>query len=89
MTTKIKMMFQGCLLEEARSIAEHTALRGSGRVELSAAGRTLEEQAIRLAVIASIRHDYTRSLSEITIQNVALSKVASALKMLLWSCYPA
>ena len=34
-------------------------LRGSGRVGRTAAGRGLEPDAITLAVIASIRHEYT------------------------------
>jgi hypothetical protein len=37
----------------------HTAGRGSGRVSRSAAGRSLEEQALDLAVAAWIRHQWT------------------------------
>ena len=43
----------------AEAIARHTALRGSGRVGRSAAGRALDEQAITLAVVASVRHQDT------------------------------
>lgn len=40
-------------------IAQHTAQRGSGRVGRSAAGREADERAVRLAVIAHIRHEHT------------------------------
>jgi hypothetical protein len=43
-------------LARAAVIAQHTGLRGSGRVGRSAAGRALGEDAITLAVIASARH---------------------------------
>ena len=41
------------------AIASHAGVRGSGRVGRSAAGRALDEQAITLAVRASIRHEDT------------------------------
>ena len=40
----------------AEEMARHAAARGSGTVGRSAAGRALEEQALELAVVASIRH---------------------------------
>jgi len=40
-------------------IARHTALRGSGRVGRSAAGRSLDADALTLAVVASVRHQDT------------------------------
>jgi hypothetical protein len=43
----------------AEAIADHTSLRGSGRVGRSAAGRSLDEKAITLAVMASVRHEDT------------------------------
>ncbi|WP_158882555.1 DUF2293 domain-containing protein [Amycolatopsis anabasis] len=52
----IVRQFPGCPADRARAIAEHAATRGSGRVGRSAAGRALDENAIRLAVIASVRH---------------------------------
>ena len=51
--------FPKCPPDEARSIAEHTARRGSGRVGRSAAGRALDPRALELAVIAHIRHTHT------------------------------
>jgi hypothetical protein len=55
----IARQYPGCPPERAEAIARHAGLRGSGRVGRSAAGRDLEEEAIALAVIASIRHEET------------------------------
>ncbi len=59
LTARIFELYPNCPREEARAIAEHTALRGSGRVGRSAAGRALEEEAVRLAVAAAVRHHHT------------------------------
>ncbi len=40
----------------ALAIARHAGTRRSGRVGRTAAGRALDERAITLAVVASIRH---------------------------------
>src|ERR1700757_3221477 len=53
-------MFPGCPPEEAQAIAAHTSVRGSGRVGRTASGRALEEEALRAAVVASIRHRHTK-----------------------------
>ena len=45
--------------DRANSIAEHAGRRGSGRVGRSAAGRALDEEAVTLAVVASVRHTDT------------------------------
>jgi hypothetical protein len=52
---EIRRLFPGCPSGRAGAIAEHTGLRGSGRVGRSAAGRALDEEAIVLAVVASVR----------------------------------
>ena len=52
----IREQFPGCPPSRADAIAYHAALRGSGRVGRSAAGRALDPEAIRLAVAASLRH---------------------------------
>ncbi|MET7327323.1 DUF2293 domain-containing protein [Nonomuraea sp. NPDC005650] len=65
MAAEIARLFPGCPRERAREIAEHAAQRGSGRVGRTAAAKALDENAITLAVIASIRHldtDYDRLL---------------------------
>ncbi len=60
LAARILELFPGCALEEVRAIAKHAAQRGSGRIGRTAAGRQLDEGAVRLAVIASIRHRHTR-----------------------------
>ncbi len=59
MTGEISRLFPGCPPKVAQTIAEHTACRGSGRVGRTAAGQSLEEEALTLAVVAHIRHCYT------------------------------
>ena len=56
---EITRLFPGCPAARATAIAKHTGLRGSGRVGRSAAGRALDENAITLAVAASVRHQDT------------------------------
>lgn len=60
MAESIRQMFPGCPPEEAKAIAARTSVRGSGRVGRTAAGRALEEEALRAAVVASIRHRHTK-----------------------------
>ncbi|MBL7076747.1 MAG: DUF2293 domain-containing protein [Kiritimatiellae bacterium] len=59
MAETICAQYPDCPSREARHIASHTARRGSGRVGRSAAGRQLREDAVRLAVVAHIRHEHT------------------------------
>jgi hypothetical protein len=56
---EIARLFPGCPAGRAEAIARHTALRGSGRVGRSAAGRSVDEKAVTLAVVASVRHEDT------------------------------
>ncbi|MCR9293943.1 MAG: DUF2293 domain-containing protein [bacterium] len=59
MTKIIRNAYPACPSDEAEQIARHTALRGSGRVGRSAAGRELSPDAINLAVRAWVRHQHT------------------------------
>lgn len=59
MAHEIGKLFPGCPPERALEIARHAALRGSGRVGRSAAGRALDPTALQLAVAASVRHQDT------------------------------
>ncbi|MGH3149847.1 MAG: DUF2293 domain-containing protein [Streptosporangiaceae bacterium] len=59
MAKEIARLFSRCPPGRAEAIARHTALRGSGRVGRSASGRALDEQALMLAVVASVRHEDT------------------------------
>ncbi|MEZ0073860.1 DUF2293 domain-containing protein [Planotetraspora sp. GP83] len=56
MAAEIRRLFPGCPPERAEAIALHAAVRGSGRVGRTAAARVLDENAITLAVVASVRH---------------------------------
>jgi hypothetical protein len=60
MAESIRKMFPGCAPEEAQAIAAHTSVRGSGRVGRTASGRALEDEALRAAVVAAIRHRHTK-----------------------------
>jgi len=57
---KLKAMFPGCPPEAAARIAQWTCRKHSGRVGRSAAAKEFDPQALRLAVIAHIRHEHTR-----------------------------
>lgn len=59
MMERLADLFPGCPRGEILAIAEHTAVRGSGRVGRTAEGRNLEEEALRAAMIAAIRHTHT------------------------------
>ena len=59
MSRQILAQFPYCPGPDAHRIAAHTAERGSGRVGRSAAGRELDTNAIRLAVVAHVRHEHT------------------------------
>jgi hypothetical protein len=60
MAQEIARLFPGCPPDRATAIAQHAGLRGSGRVGRSAAGRALDPEAVRRAVVASVRHEDTR-----------------------------
>jgi len=59
MINLIAELFPNCPATEVKAIAEHTAVRGSGRVGRSEAGRNLDEKALALAVGAAVRHNHT------------------------------
>jgi hypothetical protein len=59
LTDAIVRLFPCCPPSRAEQIANHTGLRGSGRVGRSAAGRALDENAVTAAVVASVRHTDT------------------------------
>lgn len=59
LAAEIRRLFPNCPPGRAVEIAAHTATRGSGRIGRTAGGRRLDEQAIELAVVASVRHQDT------------------------------
>lgn len=56
----ILAQFPGCSADRAERIARHAGARRSGRIGRTRAGRALDPDAVRLAVIASVRHEDTR-----------------------------
>jgi hypothetical protein len=59
MTRHIGILFPRCPPAERAAIAEHTAVRGSGRVGRTEAGRALQQDALTAAVVAAVRHKHT------------------------------
>ena len=55
----IREQYPGCPATEETEIAEHACRKYSGRVGRTAAAKELSPEAIRLAVIAHIRHAHT------------------------------
>jgi hypothetical protein len=56
---RVRQLFPRSPAGRERAIAEHACLKYSGRVGRSAAAKSLDEEAVRLAVIAHIRHAQT------------------------------
>ena len=56
---RIRELFPRLAAGREQPIAEHACLKYSGRIGRSALGKTMDEQAVRLAVIAHIRHNET------------------------------
>jgi hypothetical protein len=56
----IRAQFPGCPAPRAWRIAKHAGTRSSGRIGRTNAGRALDPDAVRLAVIAAVRHEDTR-----------------------------
>ncbi|MFC1975937.1 DUF2293 domain-containing protein [Chloroflexota bacterium] len=56
---RVRELFPGCPAGQEVTIAEHACLKYSGRVGRSAAAKDLAEKAVRLAVIAHVRHAET------------------------------
>jgi hypothetical protein len=56
---RVRALMPRCPVGRESLIAEHACLKYSGRVGRSAAAKSLDETAVRLAVIAHIRHAET------------------------------
>jgi len=59
-TEAIRVAYPGCPASEAEQIAAWTCEKHSGRVGRSAAAKEFDPAALRLAVVAHIRHEHTR-----------------------------
>jgi len=87
---EITRLYPSCPTARAEAIARHAGLRGSGRVGRSSDGRALDERAIALAVVASIRHqdtDYDELLMSGTARADARTQIKPAIDRVLaaWS----
>jgi len=86
----IRAQYPGCPENRDQEIAEHACRKHSGRVGRSAAAKDFDEQAIRLAVIAHIRHaetNYDELLGTSWDRDDARQEVASRVNEVLrtWS----
>ena len=52
--------FPACPPAQARDVAAHACVRSSGRVGRCAAAKDLDDHAVRLAVVAHVRHVHTK-----------------------------
>jgi hypothetical protein len=59
-SAQVRKLFPGCPAGREREIAEHACLKYSGRVGRSASAKALDEEAVRLAVVAHLRHRETK-----------------------------
>ena len=57
---RVRELFPGCPAGREGEIAEHACLKFSGRVGRSASAKALDEEAVRLAVVAHLRHRETK-----------------------------
>jgi hypothetical protein len=76
---RIRELFPHCPSGREEEIAEHACRKYSGRVGRSAAAKDLDEAAVRLAVVAHIRHretNYDRLLGQGVYRNQARALVS-------------
>jgi len=76
---RIRALFPGCPPGREAEIATHACRKYSGRVGRSSAAKAFDASAVRLAVVAHVRHaetDYDRFLLEGNDREVARSRVA-------------
>ncbi|WP_460523976.1 DUF2293 domain-containing protein [Flindersiella endophytica] len=86
MTAEILRLFPACPADRAERIARHAAVRGSGRVGRSAAGRSLDPEAVTFAVVASVRHedtDYDQLLMSGVPRDIARERIRDTIDKVL------
>lgn len=93
MAEEIRRLFPGCPPDRAEAVALHAGQRGSGRVGRTAAARVFDENAITLAVVASVRHldtDYDRLLMSGVPRMEARDRIRSRVEEVLngWRSAP-
>jgi hypothetical protein len=80
---RIRELYPACPAEGEWAIAEHACLKYSGRVGRSVSAKSLDDAALRLAVIAHIRHretDYDRVLARGDGRHEARAEVESVVR---------
>jgi hypothetical protein len=83
---RVRELFPGCPPAREWAIAEHACLKYSGRVGRSASAKALDDQAVRLAVVAHVRHRetaYDQLLSQGHERSEARAAVADAVGQVL------
>jgi hypothetical protein len=83
---RVRTLYPKCPPGRERTMAEHACLKYSGRVGRSAAAKALDENAVRLAVTAHVRHcetDYDRLLATGRKRAACRNEVADAVKHVL------
>ncbi len=83
---RVKELFPNCPVGREQVIAEHACQKYSGRVGRSAGAKSLDEEFIRLAVIAHIRHtetNYDELLSQAMDRWLARDEVAEEIDKIL------
>jgi hypothetical protein len=83
---QVKILFPGCPAAEAEAIARHAGEKYSGRVGRSAAAKDFEPAALRLAVIAHIRHihtPYDQLLGQVGNRKMARAAVQAPIQKVL------
>jgi hypothetical protein len=86
----IRRQFPGCPQDDERTIAAHACEKYSGRVGRSASAKELDTTAVKLAVIAHIRHvhtEYDRLLASNVPRRTARQRIAGRVDQVLtrWS----
>jgi hypothetical protein len=83
---RVRELFPACPAGREMAIAEHACLKYSGRVGRSASAKSLDEEAVRLAVTAHIRHretEYDRLLALGHDRRQARAQVEPAVRRVL------
>jgi hypothetical protein len=83
---RVREVYPHCPRGREALIAEHACRKYSGRVGRSAAAKALDEQAVRLAVAAHVRHaetNYDELLSNMVERSDARAMVAAAAEKML------
>jgi len=91
---RVRELFPNCPRGADNAIAEHACLKYSGRVGRSAAAKALDEEAVRLAVAAHVRHvktNYDQLLAAGWDRHDARAEVAQQVRSVLaaWEGLPA